>query len=407
MLNSGLKYMLNDDPSKTMSEKGEKIRRKIRPLLITLLKMTNKQKLTIEKIEFDESKETRPIVYVCSHGFKDDCQNMLVSAKPNGYLIFGNIDLYFNTFDGTIAWAYGSQLIDRFSKTSRQAMKAKMDAVLQLGSNVIIFPEATWNMSPNKPMLGLHWGFYDAAISNDAVIVPILTHKVGDKCYSRILSKIDPKEVWKDELDSIYTLMKKYLDKAKDMMMYDDEEYKPFFESFEVLGNLIDKLAAAIAKIEDIKACSSLEIENKDELLETWYSSLNKTLDNIEYLAGKYKELFKAIIKSTDTSIETDALKYISKLISRIGTARKEIVVKYVRDIMALEKIDMYDEHPDYSYMDNNTDKYEAWDKYIDETLKGTPYFYPEEEKSTEFKDPLIADIDEVMPWLTKEKRLK
>ena len=407
MLNSGLKYMLNDDPSKTISKQGIERRKKIRPLLLFLLKLSNKQKLTVEKNEFDESKETRPIVYVCSHGFKDDCQNMLISARPNGYLVFGNIDLYFNTFDGTIAWLYGSQLIDRFSKSSRDAMKVKMDKLLEMGGNVIIFSEATWNMSPNKPMLGLHWGFYDTAVKNNAVIVPCLTHKVGDECYSRVLSSIDPKEVWKEDSDLIYYKMKKYLEKAKDIMMYKGKEADPFNECFSVLEPLVDKYGKLVDNVASLQNIDDIDIATS-RAIDKMYGEMNAMLNKIELLASQYKQLFSNLISSDDKSIEADAYRYIARLIFRIGTARKEVVVKYVRDTMALEKVDMYEKHPDNSYMDESADMYEAWDKYIDETLHGTPYFYPEEEKSTEFKDPLISEIDEVMPWLKdKAKDLK
>lgn len=416
MLNKKLGYLLSNDPLDTVSKKGVEIRKKIRPLLLFLLKLSNKQKLTVEKCYFNADYEKRPVVYVCSHGFKDDCQNMLISAKPDGYLIFGNIDLFFNTFDGTIAWAYGSQLINRFDKASRQAMYGKMDRLFECGTGVIIFPEATWNMSPNKPMLGLHWGFYDAAIKNNAVIVPILTHKVGNRCYSRILPKIDPKEVWKKEINSIYLKMKQYLDKAKDILMYHSQEADMFRECFDFLDKEIDKLEKNIKRLQIIKDMSLSSVsyqsirerETFDKSINAAYKEIDANIDEIEIIAQHYQMFFKVALDREDDSIEFSAYLLISKLISRIGTARKEVVVKHVRDIMALEKVDMYREHPDTSYMDENTDMYEAWDKYIDDTLKGTPYFYPEEEKSTEFKDPLIADIDEVMPWLKdKQKELK
>ena len=410
MLNKGLKYMLDDDPTKTLSKRGVIIRDKIRPLLQFMLKISNKQKLTVEKCWFNPSIESRPIVYVCSHGFKDDCQNMLVSAKPDGFLIFGNIDLFFNTFDGTIAWAYGSQVIDRFSKTSRQAMKGKMDRIIELGSNVIIFPEATWNLSPNRPMLGLHWGFYDTAVKNNAVIVPILTHKVGKNCYSRILSSIDPKKIWKGEVDSIYLLMKKYLDKARDILMYKSSIADEFLKEFKDLELLINILGDLIVKINEIKE-DKFNLPDSKHIVMYLYENIDKVLNKIEIICNTYttnfKSKYKNVIDSEDT-IENSAYNLVAKLISRIGSARKEIVVKYVRDIMALEKVDMYKTHPDDYYMDSSKDMYEAWDKYVEDTLKGTPYFYVDEEEKSAFKDPLIQDIDEVMPWLkNKEKALK
>lgn len=410
MLNKGLKYMLDDDPTKTLSKKGVVIRDKIRPILQFMLKISNKQQLTVEKCWFDPSFESRPIVYVCSHGFKDDCQNMLVSAKPDGFLIFGNIDLFFNTFDGTIAWAYGSQVIDRFSKTSRQAMKAKMDRIIELGSNVIIFPEATWNLSPNKPMLGLHWGFYDTAVKNGAVIVPILTHKVGNKCYSRILASIDPKEIWKNEVDSIYLLMKKYLDKARDILMYKSSIACEFQKEFSVLEESINGLGDLINKLDEIKE-NKFNLPDSKRLVMYLYESMDNVLNKIDIMCNTYSTNFKSKFKDDldgEDSIENSAYKLVAKLISRIGSARKEVVVKYVRDIMALEKVDMYKTHPDDYYMVESKDMYEAWERYVEDTLKGTPYFYVDEEEKSAFKDPLIQDIDEVMPWLKdKTKKLK
>ena len=47
-------------------------------------------------------------------------------------------------------------------------------------------------------------------------------------------------------------------------------------------------------------------------------------------------------------------------------------------------------------YMKNGKDKYEAWNDYIKETIEATPYFYPEQEKTTLFKDKLIAEPEEV-----------
>lgn len=51
---------------------------------------------------------------------------------------------------------------------------------------------------------------------------------------------------------------------------------------------------------------------------------------------------------------------------------------------MATEKYDMISLHPDNSYKNTSNNIYEEWDKYLDETIHGTPYFYLEPEKTTE-----------------------
>ena len=73
---------------------------------------------------------------------------------------------------------------------------------------------------------------------------------------------------------------------------------------------------------------------------------------------------------------------------------------------MATEKFDMYAKHPDNSYEKKSKDKYEAWNKYLSDTIKATPYFYYGPEQTTICKDKLIKDEQEVMPWLYDEKKM-
>ena len=67
----------------------------------------------------------------------------------------------------------------------------------------------------------------------------------------------------------------------------------------------------------------------------------------------------------------------------------------------------LIEKNPDYSYMRNGKNMYEAWDDYIRETISATPYFYPESEATTVFKDSLIKDEFEVMPWLDNKSKIK
>lgn len=376
MFEKNLKYMMSNNAEETLSERGSNIRKKIRPLFLKFLKLGNKLKLVIEKNEFQ--KTDRPVIYVASHGFKDDVLNTILSLKDDAYIVFGNIDLFFKTFDGLCLWIYGTQLVNRYDKASRNAMKKKMDRILKLGNNIVIFPEATWNLSPNRLMENLHWGFYEVASKNNALIVPVVTHKVGNKCFSRILSSMDLKEIDVYDVKSIAAVMKKYIDKAYDLLIYTD------FPSFET-RKIIDSIKSAVGKL---TSCSTIEQAKME-------------ISNVEILTSRagvrINELKDEI--GSDEKLENAAFQLISKLVSRTGTAKKEIFVNMVRDIMALEKYDMILKNPDCSYMRDGKSVYEAWDDYIKDTISATPYFYPESEKTTLFKDELIKDEKEVMPW--------
>jgi len=265
-------------------------------------------------------------------------------------------------------------------------MKNKMDKIIEFGNNIIIFSEATWNLSPNKLMEKLHWGFYDVALKNNALVVPVLTHKVGKKCYSRVLKPIDLKEISFEEIEEIYIAMQKYINKAYDLIIYDDI---PSNKAKQIIISLKES-------IKNLSMCKTID-EAKQQID---YIQLC-----CEQSSNQINEL-KANIDSNE-ELEISAFNLVSKLIFRVGMAKKEVMVTKVRDTMALEKYDMIEKNPDYSYMKNGKNMYEAWDDYIKDTISATPYFYPEPEATTVFKDPMIKDEEEVMPWLNKQQKIR
>ncbi len=378
MLKKTLNYMLDNDPDKTISQKGSNVRKKIRPAFVKLLALSNKLKLQIERKSTVDT--DRPIIYVASHAFKDDVQNTILTIKDDTYIVFGNIDLFYNTFDGLGLWIHGTQLVNRYDKESRHAMLKKMDKIIEYGNNILIFPEATWNMSPNHLMEKLHWGFYDTAIKNNALVVPVITYKVGKNCYARQLDAIDLKNVEDEDVESIIRMINKFISKGNDLNIYKGNEFTNYSNLMKDLKTIID--AAAIDNNKDKKIDYIKAVQDKAK----------EYLDNKEEY--NYEDEFKQ-----------SSVKLMNHLVSRISTATKEVMVKKVRDIMATEKYDLFEKHPDYSHMKDGKDIYSAWDDYIDETIKGTPYFYPEPEKTTLLQDPLEVDIEDVMPKVKQKRR--
>ena len=53
------------------------------------------------------------------------------------------------------------------------------------------FPEGTWNMTPNLPMLPCYWGIVDVAQKSNAVIVPVAADQYGKKFKIKIGSNFD------------------------------------------------------------------------------------------------------------------------------------------------------------------------------------------------------------------------
>ncbi len=50
---------------------------------------------------------------------------------------------------------------------------------LRAGGNLMYFPEGTWNLSPNLPVLPCFWGIVEIAQKGNAIIVPVAAEQYG------------------------------------------------------------------------------------------------------------------------------------------------------------------------------------------------------------------------------------
>lgn len=120
------------------------------------------------------------MIFASTHGFKDDAVTAIGIADRQVYVLNGSVRQMTYTLDGISMWAIGTFMVDRNNKDSRTSSKDKMIRALQLGSRVLIYPEGTWNKSPNDLMNKLFPGVYDVAKTTGAFVVPIASLIVGD-----------------------------------------------------------------------------------------------------------------------------------------------------------------------------------------------------------------------------------
>ena len=184
-------FMLDADPEKTISAKGVKIRKRVGWLLRTLAPVIMLRPHTIEDRnellgaeKYKEGKKIslskEPVIWVLNHGFKDDGLSTVVAAGRNAWFLFGSLPHFFSSFDGVAAWYNGSVLVNRNHRGSKQAAMKKLRRVLELGGDIIVFPEGVWNLSPNRLLLDFWPGIYRLAKETGAKIVPTI-HYIRDK----------------------------------------------------------------------------------------------------------------------------------------------------------------------------------------------------------------------------------
>ena len=189
MYNGFLKYLLSYDAEKCISKAGIRARKIINPVIRLFIPLTTPTKLIVERRA--AVPKDRPTIFVSTHGFKEDIEDALLLANRQAYILIGSLSQIFKSSQGITAWAAGMVLVDRDDKRSRAASKEKLIRALNLGANIIIFPEGTWNKSPNLLMNKLFPGVYDIAKATGAPVAPLATMRVGKMVYGILEEAFD------------------------------------------------------------------------------------------------------------------------------------------------------------------------------------------------------------------------
>lgn len=281
MYNKFLEYLMDNDPSTGVSKIGIRFRKIISPLVRLAVPFTIPVKLhVIRRAKMPK----RPIIFASAHGFKEDAECTLVTANRCAYMLIGALEQVFRSFQGVTAWLVGPILVNRLDKESRKASKEKAIRAINFGASLIIFPEGTWNKSPNLLMNKLFPGVYDIAKATGAFVAPIATHRenghvyaILDECFDITqYSRTEGIAVLRDKLATLrWELMEKYSPaRLKDMPSV--EEAAAYWEKYindlmaevkfyeyedELHTKFVDKniteYAEAFAHLADLKPCSN------------------------------------------------------------------------------------------------------------------------------------------------------
>ena len=124
-----------------------------------------------------------PVIYASTH--QDFCDHFnAVLSIPEHAVILNTINVtplfkFLMFFNGII-------YVDRLTDNSRFDAKIEQMKCLAKGKSVVIFPEGTYNCSPNKLHLPLHKGVIDMARKMQVPIVPLIQEYTYDESISTI-----------------------------------------------------------------------------------------------------------------------------------------------------------------------------------------------------------------------------
>lgn len=144
-------------------------------LIVKVDRYLRRQKITIvNKSSLYALKDlSGPIIFAPTHCGKFDIQVMTeVLWKYRWSLLSGDPNNLPGTVEGYWLKCNGVVYVDRDDKKSRKNAKQKVIDLLRNGENIMLYPEGTWNFSPNRPVLPLYRGVADIAFSANATIIP-------------------------------------------------------------------------------------------------------------------------------------------------------------------------------------------------------------------------------------------
>lgn len=364
MYNKCFEYLLSNDPDDVISKSGILVRKAINPIYRKVIPFSTKNELIVERKE-DVPKDKK-IIYSATHGFRDDIVLTLKTIDAPVYLLYGSLLDFYYSIDGLALWLNGTIIVDRKDKKSRAAAILKMERALELGSNLLIYPEGVWNKEQSLIVQKLYTGIYDVAEKEEALVVPIATIQEGNKCYSIQGSAYDITNFTKDDCDDIKRLMHKNLIKCIDLIVYNTKR-----------GDVLkQKLNYVLEKLKTVN-------------VEQDISSIIKMLDTISILEN---EIVKTLRKEDDIELS------IRNLLVQARDAKKIIAVQNLRDKMATLKWELYEEHrrTTRESFSNFDSIFTYWDNYLEELIKTANGLYDYEiEDTAEYRDRNeISDIE-------------
>lgn len=146
----------------------------------------------------------RPIIFANTHKFKPDVEKIAISVnKPSALMASDFINSY-KTIGG---WYFGTRptvFVDPYSKEDKNYSYKMMVRYLKEGYRFMIYPEAVWNLSENKIVLGTFLGTVKAALESNAVIVCTAVERYGKRYIINRNGYFDPALILKKHSDKTF-----------------------------------------------------------------------------------------------------------------------------------------------------------------------------------------------------------
>lgn len=184
----------------------------------------------------DERETTnRPIIFALTHVGKFDIEVSAMGIKSHFYLLSGDYEHLQGLIDGAFLLINGVLYFNEKVKSDRIKVVDRMIDHLKLGGNLVYFPEGTWNLQPELPMLPCYWGIVDVAQKSNAIIIPVAVEQYNRRFKINIGKNFDMQTFGSDSAEKARAISS--LRDVLATLKWEIWETEPILKRNELLGN--------------------------------------------------------------------------------------------------------------------------------------------------------------------------
>ncbi len=171
---------MKEKNNKPKSLRFSKVKEKIHPLLLKVLS----SKTTGDLIVDGTLPSTNNYLIVANHLCIEDIPTLAQAVKKHFYLLVSDEDK--NTIDGLGLSLNGVEWVHRLDKNSRQSAYINGIEILKRGKIFAMYPEATWNLSPNNLIMNMNYGCIRMALEANVPILPVISFFSDNERHTKI-----------------------------------------------------------------------------------------------------------------------------------------------------------------------------------------------------------------------------
>ena len=242
----------------------EKIKEIIHPKLINMMK----QKTTGDLVVDGSFPIDGNYLIVANHACIEDIPTLGQAVGKHFYLLVSDEDQ--KTIDGLGLELNGVQWVKRTDKISRENAYNNIIEILKIGKNFAMYPEATWNLSPNQLMMPMNYGCIRISLESGRDILPVVSFFTSEKRYTKIGVPFRPSDNLVESIDELRSIMA--------TMMYELME-KYYSEQFKFNTNVHCDLVGGIEHYYEER--TELQERCWDENIGSRYSVYKRAKDDM------------------------------------------------------------------------------------------------------------------------------